>query len=341
MPGAETPDASGGNILLLGTGGTIAAHADSPAQTVGYRAGQIGIQDLLHALPDDAALPFVQARQVAQIDSKDIDWAFWRMLLHECMQALDDARIAAIVITHGSDTIEETAWLLHQVLSAHQPAHKPVVLTCAMRPPTALLADGAQNLRDALLFAASGAAGVWVVAAGEVHAAARVQKAHPYRLHALRSLETGPAAVLEDGRVRWLVAPVPATPDASYAAPPLPLLLTLPALAWVEILHSGALASGAAVQALAAAGVRGLIVAGSGNATLHQALQEALLRAQARGVRVWRSTRCPEGLAVAANPASTPQDTAPENALPLIALPPAQARIAMMLALAGEDLALS
>jgi len=342
MPGAETRPARQGNILLLGTGGTIAAHGSSPAQTVGYCAGQIGVQDLLHALPDDADLPFVQGRQVAQIDSKDIDWAFWRMLLHECRQALDDARIAAIVITHGSDTIEETAWLLHQVLSAHQPAHKPVVLTCAMRPPTALLADGAQNLRDALLLAASGAAGVWVLAAGEVHAAARVQKAHPYRLHALRSRETGPAAVLEDGRVRWLAAPAaPALPATPYAAPPLSRLLALPALPWVEILHSGALASGAAVQALVSAGVRGLVVAGSGNATLHQALQEALLRAQARGVRVWRSTRCPEGLAVAAHAVSTPQDTTPESALPLVALPPAQARIAMMLALAGADCARS
>jgi len=94
MPGAE---AASGNILLLGTGGTMAAHARDATQTVDYRAGQIGIQDLLHALPACAALPFVQARQVAQIDSKDVDWPLWRTLLAECMQALDDARIAAIV----------------------------------------------------------------------------------------------------------------------------------------------------------------------------------------------------------------------------------------------------
>jgi len=311
-------------VLVLATGGTIAARGDSPAHTVHYRAGQIGVQALLQAVPDLAgqAQGPVLARQIAQIDSKDIDWPLWRTLLAECMQALHDDGIRAIVITHGSDTLEETAWLLHRLL----PAHKPVVLTCAMRPPTALLADGAQNLRDAVTVATCGArAGVWVVAAGEVHAAARVQKVHPHRLHALRSLETGAAARVEEGRVRWLLPPT--APAPGHAA--LHKLLALPALPWVEIIFSGALVRGEGVNALVAAGVRGLVVAGSGNATVHQALETALLRARAQGVWVWRTTRCAEGLPVA------PAHPGGQAALPLAALPPATARIAMMLALAG------
>jgi len=313
-------------VLVLATGGTIAARGDSPAHTVHYRAGQIGVQALLQAVPDlaEQAQGPLLARQIAQIDSKDIDWPLWRTLLGECMQALCDDGIRAIVITHGSDTLEETAWLLHRLL----PAHKPVVLTCAMRPPTALLADGAQNLRDATVVAACGArAGVWVVAAGEVHAAARVQKVHPHRLHALRSLETGVAARVEEGRVRWLLPPAATTTPAPGRAA-LHRLLALPALPWVEIVFSGALARGEGVHALVAAGVRGLVLAGSGNATVHQALETALLRAQAQGVWVWRTTRCAEGLPVA------PAHPGGQALLPLAALPPATARIAMMLALA-------
>ncbi|PZR02992.1 MAG: asparaginase, partial [Flavobacterium psychrophilum] len=191
-------------LVILGTGGTIAGRADSQSQGVGYKAGQITVQSLLEAVPDleQQALGPVQTQQIAQVDSKDMDWPVWRALLRACTQALEAADTRAVVITHGTDTLEETAWLLHGLL----PATKPIVLTCAMRPATALLADGPQNLRDAVTVAASGGrSGVWVVAGGEVHAAAQVQKVHPYRLQAMRSVEGGPQALVEEGRVRWLV----------------------------------------------------------------------------------------------------------------------------------------
>lgn len=162
-------------LVILGTGGTIAGRADSQSQAVGYKAGQITVQSLLDAVPDleQQALGPVQTQQIAQVDSKDMDWPVWSALLRACTQALEDADTRAVVITHGTDTLEETAWLLHSLL----PAAKPIVLTCAMRPATALLADGPQNLRDAVTVAASGGrSGVWVVAGGEVHAAAQVQK---------------------------------------------------------------------------------------------------------------------------------------------------------------------
>jgi L-asparaginase len=253
-------------------------------------------------------------------------------LLRACTQALEDADTRAVVITHGTDTLEETAWLLHSLL----PAAKPIVLTCAMRPATALLADGPQNLRDAVTVAASGGrSGVWVVAGGEVHAAAQVQKVQPYRLQAMRSMEGGPQAVVEEGRVRWLVPDAPVTPVAPVArmvisAPALSDLLALDELPWVEVVFSGALARACGVDALVAAGVRGIVVAGTGNATVHESMEAALLRARDKGVWIWRGTRCAEGLPVASGLGTDPAEA------DLVQLPVAKARIAMMLALAVQ-----
>ncbi|WP_336693923.1 asparaginase [Delftia acidovorans] len=318
-------------LVILGTGGTIAGRADSQSQGVGYKAGQITVQSLLDAVPDleQQALGPVQTQQIAQVDSKDMDWPVWRALLRACAQALEDADTRAVVITHGTDTLEETAWLLHSLL----PATKPIVLTCAMRPATALLADGPQNLRDAVTVAASGGrSGVWVVAGGEVHAAAQVQKVHPYRLQAMRSVEGGPQALVEEGRVRWLVPDASSSPSSRAVLPvPTPsCLLALDELPWVEVVFSGALARASGVDALVAAGVRGIVVAGTGNATVHEGMEAALQRAREKGVWIWRGTRCAEGLPVASGLGSSPAEA------DLAQLPVAKARIAMMLALAAQ-----
>lgn len=321
-------------LVILGTGGTIAGRADSQSQGVGYKAGQITVQSLLDAVPDleQQALGPVQTQQIAQVDSKDMDWPVWRALLRACTQALEDADTRAVVITHGTDTLEETAWLLHSLL----PATKPIVLTCAMRPATALLADGPQNLRDAVTVAASGGrSGVWVVAGGEVHAAAQVQKVHPYRLQAMRSVEGGPQALVEEGRVRWLVPDAPSSPCAPSARAMVPAamssdLLALDELPWVEVVFSGALARASGVDALVAAGVSGIVVAGTGNATVHQGMEAALQRARDKGVWIWRGTRCAEGLPVASGLGTNPAEA------DLAQLPVAKARIAMMLALAAQ-----
>ncbi len=321
-------------LVILGTGGTIAGRADSQSQGVGYKAGQITVQSLLEAVPDleQQALGPVQTQQIAQVDSKDMDWPVWRALLRACMQALEDADTRAVVITHGTDTLEETAWLLHSLL----PATKPIVLTCAMRPATALLADGPQNLRDAVTVAASGGrSGVWVVAGGEVHAAAQVQKVHPYRLQAMRSVEGGPQALVEEGRVRWLVPGAPSSPAAPSTGAMVPAtmssgLLALDELPWVEVVFSGALARASGVDALVAAGVRGIVVAGTGNATVYEGMEAALQRARDKGVWIWRGTRCAEGLPVASGLGTNPAEA------DLAHLPVAKARIAMMLELAAQ-----
>ena len=329
-------------IVILGTGGTIAGQAQASTQGVGYRAGQISVAGLLAAVPDLSQLAagrtgaVLDAAQLAQIDSKDMDWKVWRSLLQAVKAALDDAGTQAVVITHGTDTLEESAWLLQALL---QPV-KPVVLTCAMRPATSLQADGPQNLRDAVAVAADGVAGVWVVAAGEVHSARRVLKVHPYRLNALHSYEGGPCAYVEESRVRWIAG---AAARAPWSEQHLQQLLAREALPWVEILQSGALQSARAVQALVAAGVQGLVVAGTGNATLHEDLLGALLQARSQGVAVWITTRCLEGQAVGqgALPAGAEHDeisaqllkAGDETALDCVLLPPSKARVAMMLAL--------
>ena len=325
-------------IVILGTGGTIAGQADASTQGVGYRAGKITVQSLLQAVPDLPQLAagrtgaVLDAVQLAQIDSKDMDWNVWRILLQTVQKALADEDTQALVITHGTDTLEETAWLLQAAL---QPA-KPVILTCAMRPATSLQADGPQNLRDAVAVAASGVAGVWVVAAGQAHSAEQVLKVHPYRLDAFRSYESGPCAYIEEGRVRWLAAE-PA--KAAWPVPDIERLLNLNALPWVEVVQSGALQSAHAVQALLAAGVQGLVVAGTGNGTVHQEMHQALQQARSQGVAIWLTTRCLEGQVVAEQSALAADGAfvikaTDAQSLDLVHLPPSKARVALMLQLA-------
>ena len=195
-----------------------------------------------------------------------------------------------IVISHGTDTLEETAWLLQRVLAPT----KPVVLVAAMRPATALQADGPQNLLDAVAVAQTpGAHGVLAVLAGRVHAAGAVRKQHTYRLDAFDSGDAGPLGLVEEGVLRR------SQPWPVGTALGLDLLAgdanTWP---WVEIITSHAGARGAAVQALVNAGVQGLVVAATGNGTVHGSLQPALDAAQAAGIPVWRCSRCAAGVLV-------------------------------------------
>lgn len=273
-------------IVVLGTGGTISGRAASAQDNVGYRAGEVAVADLLGgiAVPDGFVL---EAEQVAQIDSKDMDFAVWQRLAARCAHWLAQADVAGLVVTHGTDTMEETAFFLQSVLA---PA-KPVVLTGAMRPATAIAPDGPQNLADAIAVAATaGAQGACVVFAGAVHGPQDVQKVHSYKTDAFSSGDAGPLAQVEEGRVRLLRA-WPQGPVLRAAAS-LP-----PAERWprVEIVMSHAGAGGALVDALVQSGVRGIVVAATGNGTVHHALEDALVRAQAAGVAVRRASRCVQG----------------------------------------------
>jgi L-asparaginase len=312
-------------LVVLGTGGTIAGRARRAADLLGYRAGEVAVDELLHGIPLPAGL-CVEAEQVAQIDSKDIGPPVWRALLERLRHHLARPGVRGIVVTHGTDTLEETAWLLQRVLGPD----KPVVLTCAMRPSTALAPDGPQNLADALLVAAEPRArGVLAVCAGRIHAGAEVRKVHHYRLDAFDSGEAGPLGLVEQGSCR-LMRPWPAATGIDQGL--CQRLLDMP---WprVECLLSHGGADGWLVRALLAQDqalghdrqdrLRGLVVAGTGNGTLHEQLLQALQEAQLSGVKVWRSTRCASGRVIGQ----------PSDAMAAVALPPAQARLALLLEL--------
>jgi L-asparaginase len=302
-------------IVVLGTGGTIAGRAASAADNVGYRAAQVAIGDLLHGVSAPRGLR-LRAEQVAQIDSKDMDFAVWTVLAGRCAHWLAQEEVAGIVVTHGTDTMEETAFFLQQVL---QPS-RPVVLTGAMRPATSIAPDGPQNLADALAVAAHPqASGVCVVFAGAVHGAVDVQKEHSYRTDAFSSGDAGPVAYVEEGRLR-LLRPWPQR-DAPGAVPALPVPAAWPR---VEIVMNHAGAGRAIVDALVKDGVAGLVVAGSGNGRVNHALEAGLLDAQGQGVAVRRSSRCPQGRLL-----PLPTDRLPAA----VSLSPVKARIALMLEL--------
>jgi len=276
------------------------------------------VADLVAAIPGLAGVR-VDTEQVAQIDSKDMDAAVWIALAQRCQHWLSSADVGGLVVTHGTDTVEETAYFLHRVLA---PA-KPIVLTCAMRPATALSPDGPQNLADAFAVARSpDARGVVVACAGRVHAACDVRKVHPYRLDAFSSGDAGVLGYVEDGSLRR----VREWPRAEAAAVT-PGKLRDPA-SWprVEIVLSHAGASARGIQALVRDGVQGIVVAGTGNGSVHAALDDALVDAMGSGTRVVRSTRCAEGHVIAQA----------DDRLPSTSLTPVQARIELLLQMLAQ-----
>jgi L-asparaginase len=322
-------------LVVLGTGGTIAGTASDAHDNVGYTAAQIGVAQLVQAIPALAELPCeLVCEQVAQIDSKDMSFAVWQKLLARTAHWLADTTVQGVVITHGTDTLEETAFFLQCALPRDLLAAKPVVLTCAMRPATALNADGPQNICDAIAVALTpGAQGVIAVCAGTVHTAMDVQKTHTYRLNAFSSGDAGPLGYVEEGSVRLLRNWPEATVSTAYEA----ISGVADENKWprVEIVMNHAGAGALVVDALLAqsasgqvAPLRGVVVAGTGNGTLHHDLEAALLRAQAQGVTVRRSTRCAMGRVIATPDAAIAHSEG---------LSPVKARIALMLELMASD----
>ena len=319
-------------VVFLGMGGTIAGMSAQARDNVGYKSGQLDLTYVLGRVPGlQSALSgdAMYCEQVANVDSKDMEFSDWNRLAQRISEHLALSDVRSVVITHGTDTLEETAFFLASVLPADLLARKAVVLTCAMRPASSHSPDGPQNLLDAVSVArTAGATGVMVVCAGTVHGALDVQKVHPYRLNAFDSGDAGPLAYVEEGCVRQVRSWMSALPGRRF---------TLPnhlAAQWprVEVVLSHAGATAAIVHSLmgpvpaGTAPLRGLVVAGTGNGTLHRALDEALRDAQSKGIRVIRSTRCTLGAIVAPSGVT--------GALPHFdGLSPVKSRIALMLEL--------
>ncbi len=298
-------------VLLLGTGGTIAGWAAAPEAQQHYQAGALAGAALLASLPAGYTPPLpVQVEDFARINSKDADARFWWRLYARLQAALADEAVAGVVITHGTDTLEETAFFLSELLP--QPP-KPVLLVSAMRPASHPEADGPQNLADALSLAAQPACaayGVLATAAGQVWPAAQLQKWHGTAPLAFVARSRMAAALCcpQEARLAALGQAVSAWP----AAQPVEVAFWQPSTAqcaqlgaaahapWVEIISSHAAANGRSVQALlaysaalpAAQKLRAVVLAGTGCGTIHTDLDAALQQALAQGVVVYRSSQC-------------------------------------------------
>ena len=329
-------------IVILGTGGTIAGQAENPKDTVNYTAALVDISELLDTAKgkqqDGAQQTLnhseVTTEQLVQIDSKDMTFDVWKRLLSRCQVLLNQEQVQAIVITHGTDTLEETAYFLHSMLRTE----KPVILTCAMRPANAPDSDGPQNLRDALTLASNAQArGVLVVCAGEVHGAQNIQKIHTTRLNAFSSGDAELIGHFVDGNLNLAQNALGIQAQDSRSLPLLSIkdFESAGQPPRVEIIMNHADANGQIVNALLEQKVslqhklRGIVVAGTGNGTISASLDSALLRAQESGVVVWRSTRCAFG-----------QLEGRTNAVfgDSHGLPPVKARIALMLNLMHSDM---
>ena len=195
------------HIYILATGGTIAGRAASEEATTGYEAGAIGIAELLEAVPELTRYAEVEGEQVAAIDSKDMRQEIWLCLAARCEALLAREDVDGIVITHGTDTMEETAYFLH--LTVH--SEKPIVLTGAMRPATAMSADGPMNLLQAVRVAADDEAagkGVLIVLNGTIESARDAVKTHTTSLDTFRSPEMGLLGSVQDGEPVFYRSPL-------------------------------------------------------------------------------------------------------------------------------------
>jgi L-asparaginase len=312
MPSTEA------RVVVIGTGGTIAGASARPQDHVGYTSGALAVDDLIAAVPAlrEHAL---EAETLARLDSCDMDVPTWVALARRVGDHLARPEVAGVVVTHGTDTLEETAYFLHRVLGAA----KPVVLTAAMRPATAPSADGPQNLLDAVTVAkAPGARGVVAVLAGRVTAAADLRKLHGYRVDAFGCGDGGPVAAVEDGALRCFRPWPDVPPHAAHAR-------ALRDAEWppVDIVTSHAGVRPQALEALVAAGAAGIVIAGTGNGSVHASLRAAAARVEAAGVVVRRASRCLEGGVVGTTEGALPSGGA---------LTPVQTRIELILDLLAE-----
>ena len=269
------------HLRILATGGTIAGSAGSALQR-GYRPGQIGAADLLAAADGLGLSASFEGREIAAIGSQDIGWREWDALHREIETALADGSVDGVIVTHGTDTAEETAFLLDLAL----PAGKPAVLVGAMRPADAVGSDGMRNLANAVRVAGDPAAagrGVLVVMSDQVFAAQDVRKAATGGAEAFRGFPRGPIANVTPTSLDWFGPAERTGRPARFAWPA--------ALPKVPILYAYAGMDKGEVACMLS-GAQGAVLAGLGQGNAPASVIEALA---ASGVPVVRSSRVDQG----------------------------------------------
>ncbi len=308
-------------VAILATGGTIAGSGASATATVGYKPGALGVEHLVRAVPELKRVAQVQGEQLFAIGSADMDDAHWLKLARRVNEVLASPEVDGVVITHGTDTLEETAYFLDLVVRSA----KPVVLVGSMRPATALSADGPMNLYDAVRLAGSSEAkgkGVLVTLNGMIHAAREVTKTNTMLPDTFRAPELGALGYMTMQGPRFYRTPLRRhTADSAFDVTKLD---RLPA---VDIVYSYAGATRAAIDAFVAAGDRGIVHAGTGDGSVPTALYPVLQEASRKGVAVVRASRTGNG---PTNP--TDEDTQ-DGLVVSDTLNPQKARILLKLAL--------
>jgi L-asparaginase len=310
-------------LLIIGTGGTIAGAAPGAGQTLGYQAGAVPVSQLIEELPGIADLAAVRTTQPFSIGSQHMTSAQWLVLAALVRDAQADPEVSGIVITHGTDTLEETAFFLDLVTDGF----KPVVLTGAMRPATAIGADGPSNLLGACRVALDSRAagrGVLVVFNDCVFDAAHVGKIHTLRVDAFAARDAAPIGHLVSEEVCWRqpppgwnappgagTRPESAALSRAFSGSVLPNRLPVVALILQHVDCDEAV-----VEWHRSRGARGIVVAGSGNGMLPTPMRAALAKASREGCLVVRASRVATG-PVVRNAEAAPEDR--DDALGFIA----------------------
>ena len=302
-------------IVVLATGGTIAQ--------AGSRVATLGVADLLAAVPGIERVASLRCEQVFQVASPEITEAHWLTLAQRLNAVLSQGAVTGAIVTHGTDTLEETAYFLNLVIK-HD---KPVVVVGAMRPSDAASADGPANLRNAVAIAASPQArgqGVLVTLNDRIEAAREVTKTNTSALEAFRSPDLGPLGQMQDGLpVFYRQSLRRHTRDTDLD------ISGISELPKVGIVYGYAGVDGTALDAFAAAGVKGLVYAGTGNGSVPTHLQPRLAELRAAGIVVVRSSRVNGGTV-------TRNTEVDDDRLDLVTadtLNPQKARVLLMLAL--------
>ena len=279
------------NIVLIGTGGTIAGRGESEVNASAYDCSILSIGDILADVPSAASIANIRTEQLLQMGSENFGNEHLLLLGKRISSLLKRHDVDGVVVTHGTDTIDETAYFLHLTLKSY----KPVVVVGAMRPPSALSSDGPLNLYNAILVAAnplSFGKGTLVVSNDEIHTARDVLKSSTFKLEAFRS-PYGPLGYVVEGRpiffrlparrhtieTEWSIDDIAAMPDVG-----------------IVYAHGGVDAN--SVNAMLNSGVGGIVYAATGNGNIAARIVDALVQARRRGIHIVRASRTGSGLVI-------------------------------------------
>jgi len=276
------------NILILATGGTIAGAAATGTQA-GYTSGAVTIDAMLNAVPGIKDLANVKGEQISNVGSQDISFDIWLKLANRINATANSNDVDGYVITHGTDTMEETAYFLNLVVKTN----KPVVLVGSMRPSTAVSADGPLNLYNAVAVAADPQAkgrGVLVVMNDWIQGAHSLTKTSTTAVQTFMSPLRGLVGITAYGKQDWYASPVWRHTTGSEFD-----VSGVTKLPRVDVIFADADMSPDLIDAAAANGAKGIVIAGVGNGNMNKVSLDAAARVAKKGVVVVRSSRVPTG----------------------------------------------